>query len=478
MGERSEILLVHSDEHGQRLARYRLSGGELAKVAETSDRGLIAADLRLALAAEDGRASAGLRMLVTGTSGTLQAIDWPGEARWDLPLVGGRPASLSAADLNGDGSAEIVAACPGDVVRVYSLSSEGEAQVLAEHEIEAPRGRLGPLLYDLEGSGRLCLIAPGRTATGGLCVRAWRADNSLLWESALEGLPPSEDAEVVAWNAGEFLPGPRAGLAISVASPDRTVEGTFLLDGRDGHVVWFRDMFDNNGLWRAYRPIGIPSAFDVDGDGVEEVLMDMYSYMAFLRGEDGSFARLYHTPNITADDSLYAALLYNSYCPVYDSPEATEPHWFVPLGHGRFGLMKPDPREGVWREDVGYDVPDRAGLVDVDGDGSLEAGYALRNSRTFICRDLWTGDTEWELELPFAVSGPVLCADADGDGKGEFIVGPLCIGTDDDGRGEIRWQAPLWLGWAIIADVDGCGLGEIVTASGGRITVLKAAAAE
>ncbi|MBD3291660.1 MAG: hypothetical protein GF393_01945 [Armatimonadia bacterium] len=415
-------------------------------------------------------------MFVTGGSGRLRAVDWPGEPRWELPLRGGRPASLSAADLTGNGRAEIIAACPGDVVRVYSLSDDGEARVLAEHEFAAPRSRLGPLLYDLEGNGSLCIIAPGLTTTGALCVRAWRADGSLLWESVLEGIPPGGDAQVVAWNAGEFLPGPRAGLAISVVSPDRIVEGTFLLDGRDGSILWFRDIYENNGRWRGVQPIGIPSAFDVDGDGVEEVLMDMYSYMAFLRGEDGSFARIHHTPNIRAEDSLYAALLYNSYCPVYESPEAEEPHWFVPLGHGKFGLMKPDPTEGVWREDVGYDVPDHAGLVDVDGDGYLEAGYALRNSPTFTCRDLWTGDVQWELELPFPVAGPVLCADADGDGKGEFLVGPLCIGTDDSGAGEIRWQAPLWLGWAVIADFDGDGRGEIATASGGRITVLKAPA--
>lgn len=465
-----ELLLLHGDEEGPELVRYRLVEDGLEQVAATRERVLTEADIRLAI----GREGQPLRMLVTGASGSLEAVDWPGAVQWSLPLAGGRPASLSAADLTGDGRAELIAAVPGDAVCIYSLSDSGDSRVLAEHEFEAPRGRLGPLLYDLEGDGRLCLIAPGRTPTGRLCIRAWRADHTLLWKSVLEDLPASEDIEVVAWNAGEFLPGPRAGVAISVASPDRTVEGTFLLDGRDGTVLWFRDLYHNQGRWRGVRPIGIPGAFDIDGDGVEEVLMDMYSYMAFLRGEDGSFARIHHTANITAEDSLYAALLYNSYCPVYRSPDATEPHWFVPLGHGRFGLMKPDPAEGIWREVAGYDVPDKPGLIDVDGDGSLEAGYALRNSRTFVCRDLWSGEVEWELELPSPPAGPVLCADVDGDGRGEFLVGPFCIGTNEDGAGEVRWQAPLWLSWAVIADFDGCGQGEIATATSGRILVLKA----
>ncbi len=321
------------------------------------------------------------------------------------------------------------------------------------------------------------MIAPGTTSDGRLSAAAYRPDGSVIWETPLDAT--ADDAgHVSAINAGQFLggpDGPESAVAVSVYSRSRTQEGTFLLRGATGEIVWFKGTFnDINNVIRAYRPVGIPGAFDFDGDGVEEINMDMYSYMAMLNGVDGSFAFLRGTPNVRPPgEALYAAQLYNSSCPVYKDPSDDKPHWFVPLGHGTFGLMKPEPTDGIWREEVGYDVPDRVGMVDVDGDGTLEVGYALLHDTTFVCRDMWTGETKWELSLPKAPSGPVIAADVDGDGKGEFLVDRYCIGTDDAGRGELRWTSPVPLGWAVIADFDGDGKGEIACASNGRIYILK-----
>jgi outer membrane protein assembly factor BamB len=135
--------------------------------------------------------------------------------------------------------------------------------------------------------------------------------------------------------------------------------------------------------------------------------------------------------------------------------------------------MSPDPTQGVWREEAGYDVPQKVGLIDVDRDGTLEAGYALANHNDFICRDLWTGETKWSVPLPAGGYGPVLVADADGDGKGEFLVSWYCLGTDEAGKGVVRWQSPVYLGWAVIADFDGDGAGEIACPAPGRVQVLK-----
>lgn len=252
----------------------------------------------------------------------------------------------------------------------------------------------------------------------------------------------------------------------------RTLEGTYLLDGKTGAVRWFKGMYRDRGTIRGMIPVGIPSVFNQDGDGVEEMVMDLYSYLAMLRG-DGELSFIRWTPNIRQENALYAAMLYNSYVPVYRRPTDTHPHWFVPLGYGTFGLMNPEPTEGVWREELGYDVPDRVGMVDVDGDGIMEVGYAVQNSRTFLCRDLWTGTTKWTLELPTAPNGPVIACDVDGDGKGEFLTGRYCIGTDEQGLGEVRWTSPVSLGWAIIGDFDGDGKGEIAAPGKGTIAILK-----
>ena len=359
-------------------------------------------------------------------------------------------------------------------MRVFSINSSGESEERANHEFLGVRARHSPLLCDLEGTDRYGLVAPGSTTQGDIAVRAYRADGALLWETPL-GVSTAQNGLAVAWNAGPFLPGPRTGVAVSVNNTPRTIEGTFLLDGVDGKILWRRGDYWKDGQVRPGLAHGIPTAFDFDGDGLDEICMDMLSYMAVLRGTDGGFVFLNHTENLGKEGALYAGNLYNSYVPVYHSPEDSDPHWFVPLGgYGSFGLMKPDPKEGIWREDPGYDIPLKIGMVDVDGDGVLEAGYALLNSTTFTCRDLWTGEIKWELSLPEAPDSPVLVADVDGDGKGEFLTGRYCIGTNADGHGEIRWESPVPFGWGLIADFDGDGIGEIACASPGKIHILKA----
>jgi hypothetical protein len=429
------------------------------------------------------------RLLVTGSRGALEYLTWEGKRLWELPLVGGSTSTLSAGDLNGDGRPELVALTSGNRVRSFALhqppTPEGSGsalrfdtnhqplfQEIANHEFHSRRGRLSPLLYDLEGNGKLCLVCPGTREEGKLAVHAFRGNGALLWETVLDA---STDAGgmAVGWNAGQFLPGPRAGVAISIGNDERTREGTFMLEGRTGKVLWFRDLYRDTNAVRGFVPLGVPAAFDWDGDGVEEISMDMYSYMAMIRGADGSMAFLRHTSNISGKDALYAGTLYNSFCPVYRESSDTQPHWFVPLGFGSIGLMNPEPTGGIWKEELEYDLPDKVGMVDVDGDGRMEVGYSVRNTQTFKCRDLWTGEMEWELKLPNYVYGPVITADVDGDRKGEFLVGNLCIGTNEEGKGEIRWKSPVTLGWPIIADFDGDGLGEIACASGGKIYVLK-----
>ncbi len=412
--------------------------------------------------------------IVPGKEGSLHALRWDGTPVWELELEGGAAPVLSATDLTGDGCAELVATTAGNRVRVFSLEDRDVFKEIANHEFLGARHRHSPLLHDLEGTGGHCLIVPGSTPQGELAVRAYRGDGSLFWETSL-GVSTAQNGQAIAWNAGAFLPGPRAGVAVSVNNTLRNIEGTYLLDGLNGNLLWHRGIHREGDHLRPYIPHGIPTAFDIDGNGLDEIGMDMLSYMAFLRGTDGGFVFLNPTKNLGEKGALYAGNLYNSYVPVYQTEKDKKPHWFVPVGgYGSFGLMKPDPREGIWREDPGYDVPPKIGLIDVDGDGVLEVGYALLNHSTFICRNLWTGDVKWELDLPEAPNSPVMVADVDGDGKGEFLVGSYCIGTDVDGNGEIRWKSPVSMGWAIFADFDGDGTGEIACASQGKIHILKA----
>ncbi len=447
-------------------AILRLAGDTLEEVERVTEGPLLASPLGACALAN------GVAHMATADG----VCRWPTGKLAPFDLHGGSAPTLSAAAVAANGAAQLIAHVPRRRVQAWRFDG-ARPQRMFDEPFLGETARHSPLMYDLDEDGALELVIPGATSGGELTVRARRGDGSDLWHVVLPQARSDDGGKVVAWNAGQFLStaaGSRAALAVSVYSLRRTLEGTYLLDGVSGSAHWFKGTYHDGDVIRAYLPVGLPGAFDWDGDGVEEIVWDMYSYVAFLRG-DGDMAAIYGGPNVRpAEEAVPAISLYNGFTPVYRTDLDERPHWLVHHGHGRFGLVGPDPRQGLWHEEAGYDSPDRIGLVDVDGDGVMEVGYALRNSTIFCCRDLWSGTTKWTMELPAPPTGPVITADVDGDGKGEFLVGHWCIGTSAAGTGEIRWTSPVPFGWAIVADFDGDGLGEIACANQGEITIMKA----
>ena len=388
-------------------------------------------------------------------------------------LAGAGSPTISAADLNSDGRAELLTVSPQGRLQVASFDDQGIAIPIKEHPYSARWFAQGPVVYNLLGDETPEFITIGAHDDGRFKVTARQLGRPPIWETVLDVY--ADEVENCVINAGQFLAADHPGVAISVTDSRKVHEGTFLLDGRTGEQQWYKSRYRDGATMMPYRPNGIPTAVDFDGDGVEEVGMDMLSYMAYLRGKDGSFAYIRHTPNIRTEEATYAGHLYNTFCPVYDNAAAARPHWLVTGGFGPFGLMKPDPREGIWKENLDYDVPPKIGMIDVDGDGRMEVGYAALRDATFVCRDMWTGQVEWELELPAPPNSPALSADVDGDGRGDFLIGGYCIGTDATGKGVLKWGAPHAIGWGLIADFDGDGRGEIACQVPGRVVVLRAA---
>lgn len=472
MEDRSLLLVRQMNEAGSpAVALYDLVDGQLQRTTEASDGELIEMSIQAVMRTQGQRLEDDL-FIVTDMRGRLTASTWTGERRWQLDLEGGALASMSAADIDNDGRAELVAVTSNRRVQVLSFDDSGAAHERANYEYAARWSFQSPLLYDLKGDGSYCLVVPETAGDGRLVVSAYRSDGTALWKTPLD-VSAAELAGFVA-HAGQFLPGSRPAVAVSINDSRHTREGMYLLDGATGQSQWFKGLYHDDYVSMPYRTHGAPTAFDYDRDGDQDIGIDMLSYMAYLRGEDGSFAYVRHSPNIRAEGSLYAGHLYNTFCPVYRTPADVEPHWFVKGGFGPFGVMNSDIVSGIWRVDLGYDVPPAVGMVDVDGDGDLEVGYAALNSPKFVSRDFWTGDVQWELELPHAPNAPCLSADIDGDGKGEFLIGSFCIGTDERGHGQLRWQAPTPMGWAVIADFDGDGDGEIACARQGGVVVLNA----
>jgi len=469
-GQGRGLYLRKTDEHGRlHVARVALEATG-PRVVGQSDAPTIVNFSHLATIDQGDGESVYVSAPVEGE---LRAFSFDGEIRWTLAVAGAIPGSISAADLDGDGRAELLATTPTDQqLHVYNFDDQGNAQEVRSHPhwFSDPRmatNPLAPLVYDLLGDGTLCSICPGQDSTGHSVVRAFRSDGKLLWESVLDREQPA--GPPTRWHAGDFLPGPRAGVVVSSrARQGETIQGTFLLDGKSGEIVWQKGGYlTAHNISLPYYPMGVPTAFDLDGDGVEEIGMDFYCYMAWMRGADGEFSMLHHTANLGEAGALYAGRFHNSYIPVFPTKmEATNadgaPHWLVPVGlHGAVGLMNPDPTDGVWREDLGYDMPRKIGMIDVDGDGRLEVGYAPHSKAIFTCRDLASGRIEWQLKLPEAPESPVITADFDGDGRGEFFIGRYCLGVDAEGQGEIRWTLPEKIRSPVIADFNGDGLGEL-----------------
>ena len=467
-------LLVRSRDEEQRevLGEYAVQDGALRCTARTSAPLVLAAPLSAILPGPD---AADAHRCIVRDGARVLATDWLGSVQWEVPLEGG-DARLSAADLDRDGRAELLVASSDQRLRAYALDDDGSARVVldAEHVIGARSQP--PVAYDLLADGRLATLAAGRDEQGRLVVRAHHVErsttSSLLWEAPLP--VGADDVRGLVLNPGDFLGVNHAGVAVSVTDERLIREGTYMLDGRTGRIVWFKGLYRDGPIVMPCRPSGVPIAYDFDGDGVDEVGMDMLSYMAFLRGHDGAFAYVRHTSNIRTDGAVAAGRLYNTFCPLFSTSAAVRPHWFVTGGFGPFGLLEPDPTQAVWTEDLDYDVPPRIALVDVDGDGRLEAGYAALNDRRFVCRDAWTGAVEWTLELPFPPDAGAVCADFDGDGRGEFFVRRFCLGVDPRGHAEVEWESPVDLQGPLVADFDGDGRGELAGVCQGRPTVLRA----
>lgn len=454
---------------GVRVRRYRWSDAGVDLVEDLDQEPFRNAHLQAVLRGADGEEVYALE----GIDGQLTLANQEGKVAKQVSLAGSGVPRISATDLDGDHRAELLVSQPQQRLQVYSFSDSGKAVIRADYPSLAQWFEQGPVAYDLDVDGRPEILRVASAEDGSLLVSAERLGGAPLWQSKLD--LTAKEVEGCQINPGQFLAANHSGVAISVTDGRLVREGTYLLDGWNGQVQWFKSKYRDGGTIMPYRSRGVPTAVDFDGDGTEEIGMDLLSYMAFLRGVDGSFAYILPTHNIRSENVVYGGHLYNTYCPIFEDPTAARPHWFVIAGFGPFGLMKPDPTEGLWLVDLGYDVPPKIGLVDVDRDGRMEVGYAAINDRKFVCRDLWTGEVEWDLELPSPSNSPTYSADVDGDGKGEFLTASYAIGTDENGNGKLLWQAAAAMGWGAIADFDGDGRGEIACPGTGHIVILHSA---
>ena len=298
------------------IRRYRWNGSTVELVQELVGETFRDCSLRAILRQADGDEV----FVVADTNGQLVLSDGEGSIIAALPPRARGAATLSAADLDGDRRAELLIAVSPGRLQAYSFDDDGHITLRADYPCSVNCFGQGPVTYDLLGDGQPELLRVDRAADGRFEISAEQLGKEPLWRTKLDLFVDEVQGCVI--HAGQFLGADHAAVAVSLTDERLVREGTYLLDGRNGDVKWFKSRYRDGTTIMPYRPRGVPTAVDFDGDGVEEIGMDMLSYMAYLRGTDGEFVYLRHTKNIRTESALYCGHLYNTFCPIYDSDRA------------------------------------------------------------------------------------------------------------------------------------------------------------
>ncbi len=388
-----------------------------------------------------------------------------------LPALNGSTVLyLLAADIDGDGRNEILLY---DNANLTVLRMEKDVLQTVE---SFPSTEI-PIVGDLLGSGKPCVLTAGRGPDGNLFVRARGPDRKDVWNRIFPNSGPcgqySERPHYMA--VGHFTGGKHLDVFTYSTKP---AARTYLLDGRTGEPVWQREEVPK--IERHFQAFGgRASACDFNNDGAEDVLFCNPDFYCIANGRTGDllagpinlvelckFWTAYASPTVLpregASPIIYLGGAYASRYsialegrPSLWTEYLTTEHWPLMVGGEKFveGLLPPSKDRG-WR----------VGQIEADG--------------TFICFDAATGRHLWRMPLPTAPSG-IITGDVDGDGEAEFLFGgrdgKLLAIRDAGDRGEIVWSrsfdAPV--GTPILADVNGDGRSEIIVSVGdGHVYVL------
>lgn len=348
----------------------------------------------------------------------------------------------------------------------------------------APYG--GVMLADLNGDGTLEIIAATSSPEGCARLIALAPDGSEIWHHDFDrfpGAPPNWNiGGLTMWFAGHFTDPKRDDVMVSLRRSTMHSDETFLLDGRTSEIIWHRTEGGHSaGSLRACGGSWV-AVYDHDGDGLDDALLLYPDLFTVIQGSTGKLLVDRHTNNdiFPGSWSFYAMPVVTDF-----------------LGNGKqqvlygastymLGLLEIDGKV-IWSEGPSSGTPAiLAGIGDVDGDGKLELlspGHCRQVGSTeqeFRCYDAAKGRPKWRLPLPGSCFSPnngfvwgtpmtPAVADINNDGRDECIFAILntlyAIGASKDGKaGEIRWtlSLPNLIGPAAIADADGSGQAQII----------------
>jgi hypothetical protein len=447
----------------------------------------------------------------------------PSLTGWPLATYGGMYSSPAAADLDGDGTLEVVVASE----HVYAwhangielLDGDGDPRTGGIFETDGEGGyRCSPAIGEIDGDPGVEIVAAAwadvsDTDAGIYEVYVWNAEDGSVvpgwpaitkkfcWASpALADLDGDGRSEVViacadgflyCWNGDgtEFIDGdenpstegvfaelgsPWAYGSTAVADLDGDHVPELIQPSRDNNVYAFHadgSIVDGWPFFVEGRSNCSPAVGDVDGDGEPEVVVGSNAGKFWLLEANGDVAAGWPVTLGTSGDFPPSPVLADI---------AGDGRLEVILT-GSTGWIKVVDHEGAmlpgWAKYMGSTITSSPVVADLDGDPEMEIAIGCDCGRIYafdVDGALLAG---WPIQTGAEVFGSLVVCDLDADGDNEVLAGGMdtkvyvwdTAGIYDDGDG-VEWGAFLHDAWRtqlydfrIPTGVDGWDDGTLVT---------------
>jgi len=339
----------------------------------------------------------------------------------------------------------------------------------------------GLVAADLDGDGGFEILAADETPDGLAELIALRHDGTALWRTRFEGIPGQPPiwnvGGLTCWWPGRFRQPDKIDVFVDLRRSLMHSDIGVMVDGRTGQIVWRQEKaVSPSGQFHWGYAGSVLAVADMNADGLDE-LINIYPVCYWIA--DGRTGKLIEAADLASRKALPAWAAYGEPI-VRDFTGSGEPEVLLdspyilallrrdgqPVWHG---LPRADYPTGAPQDNVGETTDTRHCLIGFSGDGrfAIAASGYKDGVRTIDPKD---GKILWRLSAPKPTCEKVAAADINGDGGDELIypAGNDLIAITGDGRqGRVlwTWKGPTALSMPAIADVDGDGKAEIVVRS-------------
>ena len=361
--------------------------------------------------------------------------------------------SPTIADLNGDGSNEIIVGDLEGWVHAYRGDGRGELpgwpQQAKVDGVHATAVESSPAVADLDHDGKLEVIV-GATSVwapnqqGGLIV--FNADGSTRWR----------------WRGTDYI------------------------------TIWGQTSFRHDGY--SEGAVVAPAIGDIDGDHYPDIVFGTFE------AKIHAFNRFGHELKgfpYQADDTVWSsASLYDvnhdGRMEIFVGSPSTgggpQPH----MGGTMFGLSYAHGRVNtMWRNNIAESIDASPAITDLDGDGRMEVvtttGWAFQNAHS---RMIWAWHLDngspvrgWPVDTGSITPASVAIGDLDRDGNPEVVVGSWDGHVRAyHGNGRLMWNADAFAGSRnrarieaapVIADLNGDGIQDVVVPTDVSVVLMR-----